>query len=384
MPHNRDLSRSFTALDQGSTLIAVIEMSLSSWLVAGLVPGLGRDPLTKLKPDAPLLLALLRRWRDEAHTAGRRITRIAVAYEAGRDGFWLARWLIEQGIECHVMHASSIAVSREHRRAKTDRLDTNMLKRAYVGWLRGETEHCRMVAVPTEAEEDARCPLRERETLVSERTRLINRLKSAVVRFGLPTGRLGRTRSPRRLEKWLTEEGQGLPPHERARFARGIERLRLIASQIAQIDDALAEEAKAAEGPSASRVRETARWKGLGFHTASLLETEIWCRNLRDRRAIARYGGITGSPDESGARRREKGLARAGNARVRKAMVQFAWRFLQFQPQAALAKWYQQRTEGAPKSARKVMIVALARKLLIALWRFATTGVVPEGLIFAA
>ncbi len=169
MPKPNDLSRSLAALDQDSTLIAVIEMSQASWLVGAIVPGVERHPLKKLVPDAEVLLGVLRRWREEATRAGRTITRIAVAYEAGRDGFWLARWLRAGGIEAHVIHASSVAVSREHRRAKTDRLDVNLLQRAFLGWLRGEGEHCTMAAIPTLEAEDARRPSREHEALVGER-----------------------------------------------------------------------------------------------------------------------------------------------------------------------------------------------------------------------
>ena len=179
-PQPNDLSRSLTALEQDRTLIAVIEMSQSSWLVAGIVPGIERQPRKKLAPDEAALLRLLQRWRDEAAKSGRTITRIAVAYEAGRDGFWLARWLRSHGIEAHVIHSTSVAISREHRRAKTDRLDTAMLLRVFLGWLRGERGHCGMVAVPTIEEEDAKRPNRERESLVGERTRIVNRIKSAL------------------------------------------------------------------------------------------------------------------------------------------------------------------------------------------------------------
>ena len=150
-----DLSRCLTPLEPDGTLIAVIEMSLSSWLVAGIVPGIERQPLKKLKVDESTLLNLLHRWREEAEKAGHRIKRISVAFEAGRDGFWLARWLRARKIEAHVIHASSVAVSREHRRAKTDRLDSELLKRAFLGWLRGERDHCKMVAIPTIKDEDA-------------------------------------------------------------------------------------------------------------------------------------------------------------------------------------------------------------------------------------
>ena len=193
MPQSNDLSRSLAALDQDSTLIVVIEMSQSSWLVAGIIPGINRQPLKKLAAAETALLGLLHRWRDEATKAGRTVSRIVVApcssqgqaFEAGRDGFWLARWLRTRGIETHVIHATSVAVSREHRRAKTDRLDTELLKRAFLGWLRGERGHCSMAAIPTLEEEDAKRPNREREGLVGERTRIVNRIKSALARLGI-------------------------------------------------------------------------------------------------------------------------------------------------------------------------------------------------------
>jgi transposase len=162
-----------------------VELSLKTWLVTASVPGFERRPLKKLEPDEQALLGLLHRWRDEATGKGLKINRIVVAYEAGRDGFWLARWLRRHGIETYVMHPASISVTREHLRAKTDRLDTAMLMRAFLGWLRGESGHCKMVAVPTLAEEDAKRPSREHETLAGECTRMINRLKAALVRLGI-------------------------------------------------------------------------------------------------------------------------------------------------------------------------------------------------------
>src|SRR5947209_624908 len=183
MPQPNDLSRSLVALDQDSTIIAVVEMSQSSWLVGGVLPSIERQPCKKLEPSAERLLGLLHRWRDEAVRAGSNITRVALAFEAGRDGFWLARWLRARGVEAHVIHPSSVAVSREHRRAKTDRLDTELLKRAFLGWLRGERGHCTMAAIPTAEEEDAKRPNREHESLVGERTRIVNRMRSALARL---------------------------------------------------------------------------------------------------------------------------------------------------------------------------------------------------------
>jgi transposase len=381
MPQPNDLSRSLVAFEQDSTLVAVVEMSRSSWLVAGIVPGIGRRPLKKLDPSEEALLAPLRRWRDEAAGAGCTITRLAVAFEAGRDGFWLARWLRARGVEAHVIHPTSVAVSREHRRAKTDRLDTELLKRAFLGWLRGEPDHCRMAAIPTLEQEDAKRPSREREGLVGERTRIVNRMKGALARLGVRGFRPTLRGAPQRLEARRTPEGAPLPPNTLAALRRDMARLRLVRDQIAEVEAARLErlrQAPAEDRPHAM-VRLLARVIGVGVETADMLVREVLSRDLRDRKAVARYAGLTGSPDESGARRREKGLARVGNARVRRGMLQLAWRFLRFQGDSQLARWYRARTADARGGTRKAMIVALARKLLIALWRLATTGEAPEG-----
>ena len=375
-----DLSRSLTAFDPISTLVVVVEMSKASWLVSGVVPGVERQPLKKLEPDATALLRLIERWRNEAVRAGRPISRIALAYEAGRDGFWLARWLIARGIEAHVIHSASVAVSRERKRAKTDRLDAAMLMRVFLGWLRGERGHCGMVAIPTMEEEDARRPSRERESLVNERSRIINRMKSALARLGIRGFKPHLRKAPERLAGLRTAEGTGLPANIIEEFRRDMARLALVREQISSIEKTRAERLERAPdtGPHAM-VRLLARVIGIGIETADMLVREILSRKLRDRRALARYAGLTGSPDESGLKSREKGLAKAGNARVRRGLIQLAWRFLMFQKDSALARWYRTRTEG-PSGARKTtMIVALARKLLIALWRLVTTGEVPDG-----
>jgi transposase len=376
-----DLSRSLTPFDPNHTLIAVVELSQKNWLVAGVIPGVERQPLKKLNADADELVKVLERWRTEAEKAGHKIDRIAVAFETGRDGFWLARWLKKRGIRAHVIHAASVAVSREHRRAKTDRLDTEQLKRAFLGWLRGEREHCKMAVVPTLAEEDAKRPHRERETLVGEQTTIINRIKAALTRLGIRNFNPKLKKAPERLEHLCTPEGEPIPPNTLAELRRDMERRQLVAEQIRQIEKTRLERLKQAPttGPNLM-VSLLARVIGIGIETADMLVQEILSRNLRDRRAVARYGGLTGSPDESGKKRREKGLARSGNARVRRGMIQLAWRFLEFQKDSALAKWFRVRTENA-RGSRKKMIVALARKLLIALWRFVHDGVVPQGVV---
>src|SRR6201981_1383394 len=219
-----DLSRSLSPLDPDGALIALIGMSLSSWLVAGIVPGVERQPSKKLEVDENALLKLLNRWREEARKAGHGIERIAVAFEAGRDGFWLARWLRARDIEAHVIHASSIAVSREHRRAKTDRLDTELLKRAFLGWLRGERDHCKMVTIPTIEDEDAKRPNREREGLVGEQTRIINRMKAALSRLGIRGFNPKMKKAAQRLEDLRTPADEPIPPHTLAELRRDMGR----------------------------------------------------------------------------------------------------------------------------------------------------------------
>jgi transposase len=388
------LSRSLVALDQNSTIIAVVELSQSSWLVGGVLPGIERQPCKKLEPSPEQLLAVLYRWRDEAVRAGRTVTRIAVAFEAGRDGFWLARWLEGRGVEAHVIHPSSVAVSREHRRAKTDRLDTELLKRGFLGWLRGERGHCSMARVPTIAEEDAKRPNRERECLVGERTRIVNRIKATLARLGIRNFKPTLRKAAERLATVHTPEGMPLPPNTLAELQRDMARLGFVASQIREIEETRQKrlDQQPETGPHAM-VRLLARIVGVGVETADMLVHEVLSRPMRDRRAVARGAcpragqgpdpgaGLTGAPDESGAKRREQGLARAGNARVRRGTIQLAWRFLMFQKESALALWYRARTADSRIGTRKTMIVALARKLVIALWRFVTTGETLEGVV---
>ena len=301
MSQPNDLSRSLVALDQDSTIITVVEMSQSSWLVGGVLPGIERQPRKKLEPSPERLLALLHRWRDESVRAGRTITRIAVAFEAGRDGFWLARWLEARGVEAHE--------SREHRRAKTDRLDTELLKRGFLGWLRGERGHCSMVRVPTIAEEDAKRPNRERECLVKDRTRLVNRMKGTLARLGIRNFRLTLRNAAEHLAALSTPEGSPLPPNVAAELQRDIARLRLVIGQIKQIEEARRQrlEEQPEPGPHAM-VRLLARVVGIGVETADMLVNEVMSRPLRDRRAVARYAGLTGAPDETAPSGGNKGL----------------------------------------------------------------------------
>jgi transposase len=378
-----DLSRSLVAFEQESTVVVIVEMSKSSWLISGMLPGIERQPLKKIDPDPSALLGLVERWQEESRKAGKTVTRTVLAYEAGRDGFWLARWLRRRGIEVHVIHSASVAVSREHKRAKTDRLDTIMLKRVFLGWLRGERGHCSMVCIPTLEEEDAKRPSRERETLVGHRTQIINRIKSVLAFLGIRGFNPILKKAPQQLDALRTPEGGPIPPNTLEAMRRGMAHLALVREQIEAIEESRERQLEAAASavpsntPAAMALR-LSRIIGVGVETADMLVHEVFCRDFRDRRAIARYAGLTGSPDESGSRRREKGLMKAGNARVRRGLIQLAWRMVRFQPTCDLVKWYHDRVKNGGR--KTTIITALARKFLIALWRLVTTGTVPEGL----
>jgi transposase len=383
MPHSFTASRATAAFDQERTLTVVIEMSQSAWLVSGLLPGVERQPLKKLPPDPDQLFSVVNRWRGECRACGHEIERVVVAYEAGRDGFWLARWLAARGVEAHVIHASSVAVSRDRRRAKTDRLDVALLLRVLLGWLRGEPGHCSMAATPSTEVEDAKRPTRERENLVGERTRIINRMKASLARMGVRDLNPAQRKVADQLDRLCTPEGAALPPLAKAELRRDMARLRFIEEQIKEIEQeriARLNEANPRDEKANGMVCLLTRVVGVGVETADMLSHEIFLRDLRDRRAVARYAGLTGSPDESGSKRRERGLSRAGNPRVRRGMVQLAWRFLVFQKDCALVRWFRARTVDVGGRRRMSLIVAFARKLLIALWRLAKGGEAPEGL----
>lgn len=242
-----------------------------------------------------------------------------------------------------------------------------------------------MSAIPTLEQEDAKRPNRERENLVGQRTRIVNRMKACLIRFGIRNFKPTLRKAPEGLEALRTPEGAPLPPNTRAEMRRDMARLRFVQDQIKEIEATRLQqlEQAPAEGPHAM-IRLLARVTGVGIETADMLVNEILARNLRDQKAVARYAGLTGSPDESGKRSREKGLSRAGNARVRRGMIQLAWRFLIFQKESALAQWYRVATKDARGAIRKTMIVALARKLLIALWRMVTIGEMPDGVAMRA
>jgi len=370
------------ALDHESTIVAAVELSARSWLVGAQVAGVPRQCRQKLAASAGALLGHLDHLRRRAEGAGKRVSRVVVAYEAGRDGFWLARWLIGRGIEVYVIQPSSVPVDRRARRAKTDALDVEMLLRTTLAWLRGEPRVCSMVPVPSEAEEDGRRPLRKRQDLIRERLAITNRIDGLLATLGVAGYRPLRRDRRERLEALRQPGGGALPAHAKARLARLLDRLELVLEQIRVLEearDAAVARDAVPGGEAEGLARRLAALKGIGPELATLLAWEAFVRPFRDRRALAAYAGLTGTPFDSGDKRREQGIAKAGNRRLRAALVELAWLWLRYQPESALAVWFRHRTQAAGGRMRKVMIVALARKLLVALWRLCREGVVPEG-----
>ena len=369
------------AFDHTTTLVVSLELSSKSWVAAAQVPGVARRPRKRLEAlDMAGLLETLRRWQRNAKEAGCAVTRVVLTYEAGRDGFWIARYLLSQGIEVHVMHAASVPVARGRRR-KTDRLDLDLLLRSYLAWLRGEPGACSMVRIPSQDEEDRRQPSRELERLVSERVKLENGIKEALCRFGITDFRPRRKNAIDQLAELRCFDGSPLPDMTAAALRRLMARNRLVCDQIKEIESERDRVLTRAKPDRAERmIQLLAQVYGLGVQTATVLVREMFCRSFRDRRQLASYAGLTGTPFHSGGREREQGISKTGNAHVRRILTQLAWRWLRFQPNSALSLWYVERTEGSKRGRmRKIMIVALARKLLIALWRYLMTGELPLG-----
>ena len=373
-----------TALDTNSTLVTVLELSGKSWLLGAQVPGVARQSKYSLKPRWEELVALLERLQRCAAAAGKRVERVVLAYEAGRDGFWLARLLAKRGIEVYVMQPSSIPVARRARRAKTDRLDVAMLLRTLLAWLRGEPGVCSMVPVPSVAAEDGRRPTRERQDLIRERLALCNGIDGLLATLGISGYWPLRGDRRARLEDLRGPEGEALPANAKGRLLHILDRLELVVRQIKALEkarDAVVTK-KVAACDAEVMIQQLARLKSIGPELATLLVHEAYVRRFRNGKALGCYAGLTGTPFCSGGLQREQGISKAGNARLRTGVVELAWLWLRWQPDSQLSQWFRKRTRDAGKRMRKIMIVALARKLLVALWRYCREGLIPEGAVF--
>jgi transposase len=369
-----------------------LELSRSTWLVTSLIPG-GGGKMSKHGVRAGDVAGLLARFSELRRKGLARTGEnypIVVIQEAGLDAFWIHRVLEQEGIESHVVDAASIAVSRRRRRAKTDRIDGEALLRALLAFKRGEPRVCSMVRAPTPEEEDRRRICRERKVLIAERVRHVNRIKGLL--FSQGTGDyqpLGRDRR-RALETLRTGDGRELAPHLKRQIGRELDRLELLMEQIAAVEgerDAMLSAAIEAEAAPALQnapapVRMLANVKSIGPEFAAVLWTEGLCRSFANRRQIAAYAGLAPTPWQSGSIDREQGVSKAGNPRLRTTMIQLAWLWLRHQPDSELTRWFHERQ--ARQGARKTTIVALARKLLVALWKYVTAGVVIEGAVMKA
>jgi transposase len=377
----RQIEQMPSAWDAAAVFVAM-ELSKSAWLLAAQGSPSGKASSHRLEGgDIAGLLVLLRRLQAREQQACGRPVQIILGYEAGYDGFWLQRRLAAEGIACWVMDPGSLQVDRRARRAKTDRLDAAMLLRALMAWWRGDRAACHMVQVPSVEREDARRTHRERQRLIAERVQHVNRIKGLLATQGIYDYRPLRRDRWERLEDLRTGDGRELPPRLRREIEREFRRLELVLEQIAATEaerDATVA-APAAEDADAAMVAQLARLGGIGPELATVLVREALYRPFANRKEVAAYAGLTPSPYASGDRHRDQGISKAGNPLLRKAMVELAWLWLRYQPDSALARWFTERVGSVRGRIRKIMAVALARKLLVALWRYLTTGLLPEG-----
>jgi transposase len=366
--------------DLGAIFVS-LELSRSSWLITSLSPG-GGEKMSKHTVRGGDVSGLLQRFaqlREKARARTGKVFPLIVIQEAGLDGFWIDRVLQNEGIESHVVDPASIATSRRRRRAKTDKIDGETLVRSLLAYKRGEPRVCSMVKAPTPEEEDQRRLCRERKALTAERVRHVNRIKGLLFCQGICGYEPLRRDRRERLEELQTGDGRPLPPHLKAQVERELDRLELLLKQIKTVEgerDALLAAAKNTMPAPATMLLDI---KGIGPEFAAVLWSEGFFRHFDNRRQVAAYAGLAPTPWQSGAVDREQGVSKAGNPRLRTALIQLAWLWLRNQPQSALTIWFRKRVLRNGGRLRKTTIVALARKLLVALWKYVTTGVVIEG-----
>ena len=399
---------------QLGAIFVSLELSRKSWLVTSVSPQSG-SKMSKHSVTAGDMAGLLARFeelRAKARTQADRVYPIVVIQEAGLDGFWIHRVLEAEGIESHVVDAASIATPRRRRRAKTDKLDGEALVRALLAYKRGEPRVCSMVRAPTPEDEDRRRVAREYKTLITERVQHANRIKGLLFAQGVFEYKPLRRDRRRQLETLHTGDGRPLPLHLKAQIGRELDRLELLLDQIKAVEQeragmlaaALEAEAKkkAVNNKATKKDRKASipptspapqapptpqamlmGLKGIGPDFAAVLWTEGFYRSFANRRQIAAYAGLAPTPWQSGSLSREQGVSKAGNPRLRTTMIQLAWLWLRHQPDSTASRWFRERIAAAPSS-RKRTIVALARKLLVALWKYVSAGVVIEGAVMKA
>jgi transposase len=364
-----------------NTVHVAIELSFSSWLVAARLPGIQKVRLHRVEGgNTAALLTLIGELRSRASRELDRTADLACCFEAGRDGLWLQRLLSAHGIAAYVLEPTSILVNRRARRAKTDRLDAEGMLRVLAAWLSGDHQVCSMVRVPTPDEEDAKRPHREREHLVQERLRIENRIEALL--FGQGIRRRPSLRSwERDLAELRTGDGRALPLLLRAELDRLRRRLVLVLELIRELEaERAAATAAQADDKAIQKIAMLQRIRGIGPNFAAVLVREVLYRSFANRRQLASYVGIAPMPYQSGGMDRDRSISRAGNPRARTTLIQLAWLWLRYQPASTLAAWFRERVGSLQGRTRRIAIVAMARKLLIALWRYVETGVMPEGI----
>ncbi len=385
MPTPADRAEAPTAIQTNLGAIFVsLELSRSLWLITSLSPCSG-EKISKHSVRAGDVAALLARFselrRKTLARTGKSFPIIAIQ-EAGLDGFWLHRVLEREGLESHIVDPASIATSRRRRRAKTDRIDGETLLRALLAHKRGEPRVCAMVRVPTPEEEDRRRLCRERKVLIAERVEHVNRIKGLLFSQGVFGYEPLRRDRRQRLNELTTGDGRALPAHLKTHISRELDRLELLLDQLKTAEaerDALLAQQQAATAAQAPIGRMLLDFKGIGAEFAANLWLEALFRHFDNRRQLASYAGLAPTPWQSGSVDREQGVSKAGNPRLRTTLIQLAWLWLRHQPQSALALWFKERVNRNGGRMKKTTIVALARKLLVALWKYVTAGVVIEG-----
>ena len=378
----RNQTQGAATMPSENLVYVALELSASSWLIAARLPGVEKSQLHRMRAgDTTTLLAVIAELRSRASAKLGRAADLACCFEAGRDGFWLQRLLMTHRITTYVLEPTSILVNRRARRAKTDRLDAEGMLRVLAAWLGGDRRVCSMVRVPTPDEEDAKRPHREREYLVQEKLRIENRIEALLFTQGIRE-RPSLRSWERDLAALRTGDGRALAPLMRAELDRLRRRLTLILELICELEAERAEAlATAADDATVCKIAALKRIRGIGENFAAVLVREVFYRSFDNRRQLASYVGITPMPYRSGSTDRDQSISRAGNPRARRTLIQLAWLWLRYQPGSALATWFRERVGTMQGRTRRIAIVAMARKLLIALWRYVETGVMPDGIL---
>lgn len=387
MPIIADRPKAPTAIHTDLRAIFVsMELSRKTWLITSLSPGAG-EKMSKHTVEAGDVVGLLERFAQLKEKARARTGQdypLVTIQEAGLDGFWIHRVLLSEGVESWVVDAASILTSRRRRRAKTDRIDGETLVRTLLAYKRGEPRVCSMVKAPTPEEEDRRRICRERKTLTAERVEHVNRVKGLLFAQGVFDYEPLRRNRRVQLDKLETGDGRPLPVHLKLQVSRELDRLEIVLTQLkaveAERDDLL--ETVSAGAPTVPTL--LAQFKGIGPEFTAVLWSEGLFRHFDNRRQLAAYAGLAPTPWQSGSIDHEQGVSKAGNPRLRTAMIQLAWLWLRHQPSSALSLWFHERVNRNGGRVRKTTIVALARKLLVALWKYATNGVVIEGAVMTS